>query len=124
MKGYYAYPTGNSTYFCVNPCPNKPEGQYYGDNFTKTCVLQCPANVSNTAYWNLSFASDQHNFCLNTCPTTITLGSVIKNLYYDLVNRKCVTECPSTQPYSNPTDLACYLNCPINGGVQYYKLNT
>lgn len=57
-NGYYAYPTGNSLYYCVNPCPNLPSGQYYGDNFTKTCVTICPANTSNTGFWKLSFASD------------------------------------------------------------------
>lgn len=101
-----------------------PSGQYYGDNFTKTCVLSCPVNSSNTNYWNLSFASDQHGFCVNICPTTITLGGTVFKLYYDLINRKCITQCPKGQPYTNPVDLACYTTCPINSGVQYYMLNT
>jgi hypothetical protein len=89
--GYYAYPTGNSTYYCVNPCPNLPSGQYYGDNFTKACVLSCPADTSNTAFWSLSFASDEHGFCVSQCPSSIKLGQNNFSLYYDLVGRKCTT---------------------------------
>ena len=57
-NGYYAYPTGNNTYYCVDKCPNfLATGQYYGDNVTKNCVLKCPA-VVGLSQWGLSFASD------------------------------------------------------------------
>lgn len=112
--GYYAYPTGNSTYFCISPCPNLPSGQYYGDNQTKTCVLNCPPG---------SFASDVDNICVEKCWPSIRLGGTVFPLYYDLVNRRCTTKCPSGQPYSNPVDSACYTNCPNNNGTQYYNLD-
>jgi len=121
--GYYAYPTGNSTYYCVSPCPNLPTGQYYGDNSTYSCVATCPPLVSNPL-WGLTFASDTYGFCVTVCPLTITLGGIAVPIFYDLVNRKCTTSCPSTQPYSFWVDRACYSSCPLNGGIQYYMLTT
>lgn len=100
LLGYYAYPTGNSTYYCVNPCPNLPSGQYYGDSSTRNCVLNCPADSTNTNYWNLTFASDVDNLCVKQCAASITLGGTVFPLYYDLIGRRCTTKCPSAQPYS------------------------
>jgi hypothetical protein len=123
-NGYYAYPTGNSTYYCVNRCPNfLATGQYYGDNVTKNCVLSCPA-VTGAPQWGLTFASDEYGRCVQTCNPTITLGGSTVAQYYDKTNKKCVTICPATEPYSWSVDRACYSSCPNSGGTQYYKLNT
>lgn len=54
------------------------------------------------------------------------MAGTVFNLYYDLIGRRCTTQCPPAQPYANPApqDRACYSSCPINSGVQFYMLNT
>lgn len=122
--GFFAYPTGNTTYYCVDRCPNFiTTGQYYGDNVSKNCVANCPA-VGGAPQWGLSFASDQYGRCVLTCNPTITLGGSSFPLYYDKVNKKCTTSCPAAQPYSWSNDRACYSSCPLDSGTQYYKLDT
>lgn len=94
--GYYAYPTNNSTYYCVDKCPNfLSTGQYYGDNTTKTCVKVCPA-LSGAVKWGLTFASDVYGVCVLTCDPYISLGNTSYPVYYDKTNKKCVTTCPSS----------------------------
>jgi len=49
-------------------------------------------------------ADDDTNMCLSTCPASSTIsirygaGSTLVStpIYYDLRNKKCVAECPST----------------------------
>ena len=86
-------------------------------------MLSCPA-VAGLAQWGLSFASDEYGFCVETCDPTVTHGGTAYPLYYDKTNQKCVTVCPSTEPYSWSGDRACYSACPNDAGTQYYKLNT
>ncbi len=83
--GYYKHPDFD---YCVNPCPNRLDGQYYGDPDTKNCVLTC----SNSAH----YTDPNTGLCSTTCSATITLGSLDRDLYYDTRNKKCVTICPLT----------------------------
>lgn len=107
---------------CVNPCPSNPL-MYYGDPITRTCVKVCsltpPYIKSNTSYtgnytslyvapssitWNIYMADDDSNMCLSTCPASSTIsirygaGPILVQtpIYYDLRNKRCVAECPST----------------------------
>lgn len=100
-NGYFRHPDWD---YCVNPCPNRLDGQYYGDPDTKNCVLTC----TNSAHYT-DPATGQ---CSPTCSATITLGSVARPLYYDTRNKRCVTICPSTEPYFNAADRKCYSTCP------------
>lgn len=74
--------------YCVNPCPNRIDGQYYGDSVTKSCVLTC-TDASH-------YADPVTGICQTTCSVSISLGSVNRALYYDTTNKKCVTICPDT----------------------------
>ena len=60
-----------------------------------------------------------------TCDPFIKLGNTSYPVYYDKVSLKCVTTCPSGQPYSWSVDRACYASCPADSsGNQYYKDST
>jgi hypothetical protein len=48
--------------------------------------------------------------CWADCPTTSSITT--KKLYRDYVNWRCVTNCPSTQPYGDPVTRTCYSVCP------------
>lgn len=48
--------------------------------------------------------------CWADCPTTSNLTN--KLLYRDLINKKCVANCPSGQPYGDPVTRTCYAECP------------
>ena len=83
--GYYRHPDYD---YCVNPCPNRLDGLYYGDPDTKNCLLSC----SNP----INYGDPATGICASTCSATITLGNIARALYYDTRNKKCVTVCPST----------------------------
>lgn len=100
-NGYFRHPDWD---YCVKPCPNRLEGQYYGDNDTKRCALSC----SNSAH----YGDPSIGICVTACNATITLGNIERALYYDTRNKKCVTVCPSTEPYFNAADRTCYSTCP------------
>lgn len=55
------------------------------------CVAKCP---------NGTYAYDDLYRCWADCPTTSTKSS--QKLYRDKTNWKCVSTCPSTEPYGDP----------------------
>lgn len=97
---------------CVSPCPSYPN-QYYGDPLSRNCVANCPTTaVSPAAGWNIYFADDQTSTCRSSCTTPITINSNTFSVYHDRTNQKCVTNCPSTEPFSWDTNMTCYAICP------------
>ena len=75
--------------------------KYYGNNNTRMCETSCPNNT---------FSYDDQMICIDDCPvTSIKTG---QNLYRDYTNWRCVTNCPSTEPYADPVDRKCYAVCP------------
>ena len=57
-----------------------------------------------------SFASDDYYRCWADCPTTSPKNS--KKLFRDYTNKKCVSNCPSSEPYGYEDDRKCYSTCP------------
>jgi len=76
--------------FCYTSCPSTPVQTYiYGS----TCVTNCP-----------KFADFTTLTCVDSC------GSNKYNY-----NNICYSTCPSSpvQTYPNPTDMKCYITCPL-----------
>ena len=58
-----------------------------------------------------TFASDDVYRCWSDCPTTSLVHSG-KKIFRDYTNKKCVQNCPSTEPYADETTRRCYSTCP------------
>lgn len=72
------------------------------------------------------FADDVSGLCVAACPATITIFNQTAQAYYhDVVNRRCVTNCPSTSPYKFSPNRTCLASCPnFPGAVPSYKMDS
>jgi hypothetical protein len=115
VGNYYEEPVAKA---CVLMCPALPN-ETFGDNNTRTCVTNCPANTY--AYTDLYR-------CLNDCPTTSVVSGSL--LFKDNLNWRCVPNCPPQAPYAckDATYRACYALCPnttntVGQAVDYFAVD-
>jgi hypothetical protein len=109
---------------CSSIQPFIASNSSYTGNYT-TGFYTPPTQIT----WNIYMADDDLNMCLSACPASSTIsiryGALFTLLstpiYYDLRNKRCVAECPSTEPYSWSENMTCYLVCPKGAGdIQFY----
>lgn len=80
-------------------------------------MTQCPANTSNSARDGVMYSDDVSGECVPECPATITHWNQTKDLFHDVDNRRCVTNCPTSKPYKDTVNRKCVATCPST----YYK---
>ncbi len=97
---------------CLERCPQ----DYYGENVTRTCRLNCSNQVK-------IYADDTTNLCVTTCPVGLFAENVTKTCvnrcptgsFADPTTRICVAECPGTERlFADPSNDQCVPQCSMN----------
>ena len=96
---------------CYNQCPNIAKYHNLNEN---ECITDC-SNQSPIKYLN----EPNGNICVNSCGDDLLLTNntcspncfITNELYFDIINKKCLSSCESGYSIINVNTNECLLNC-------------
>jgi hypothetical protein len=136
---FYADPAVN---LCVAECTHNTSYFSYADEFSRTCVTECPADegqVGDRLIWkcvsrcsSLSEYADLVNgYCVPGCPPNYFAGNTTQTcvsncslytlMYGDTTNRVCVEQCPLSTLYADNTQRLCVISTHCSTGLFGYN---